>query len=1128
MAPAQVSTLNQIKTPTLDELRTTFKNPPKEYSTGPLWTWNDLLTEEQIRSTLQDLAGQNVKQVWVHPRPGLMTPYLSDDWFHLWKITLDEAEKLDMLVWIYDENSYPSGFAGGFVPEALPDSRGAGLRFEEVDFFDQQDRNIRYVFERTGGQTYKNITHLFRGIKLSSREGEQTYLIARVQQTPVGGWFGGKWYVDLLKKGVTEKFIEITFDAYKERLGEHFGKRIPGIFTDEPHPPGSYVGTWVSWNEEIPVLFEEKFGYSLIDHLPSLHKPVGDWKKVRHNYHALILELFVERWAKPNFEWCEAHGLEWTGHYWEHGWPGTSHGPDNMAMYIWHQRPAIDLLMNTYNDTSPNAQFGNVRAVKELASIANQMGRSRTLSENYGAGGWDLRFEDMKRLGDWSYALGVNTNNEHLSYVTLRGARKRDHPQSFSYHVPWFEGYHTLADYFTRLSYVLSQGRQINRIVVIEPTTTAWMYQGEPKLNEIAQSFTDFVNALEWAQVEYDLASEDTIARFGKVVNQTFLINHGEYDLVILPPNMENLNSRTAELLTKYAQNSGWLLVAGEFPTRLDGAEPGDVEAQWLQQIRTPSYGVDMLTESGNFNPEWIAKLTNLPNVKQCKPDEVVESIYKDWWFGGSDSPLYVERGSEGKLFHHRRTLPGCTIIFLCNANQNETAKGSMLFGNNIMLEEWDLMTGTMTPIILPFMLQKIEHDPNVFHSFSTTPHYRFEIPPSGSKLLVLWQTSETLANRPAEVKTETRSLPGSDTTVKRLEPNVLTLDFVDVKVGAEERKDVYTWQANRWIYQHHGFASGNPWDNQVQFRDELITHPFAADSGFEATYRFVIEEDEVVNRPPGGWSAIADWRAGDVSGSSSAEYRTSRPAVDCLPSNLAIVIERPDLYKIYHNDIEVQATPGDWYLDRSFGKIDLSQTAKIGENTVRIVASPMTIEHELEPAYLLGDFSLHSAEKGFVVIPPQPLELKTPWNEQGMPFYADKVEYSRNYNIGNVDGNAGGNVDGQGVEGKYFVKLPDSPTGWYGTTARVLVNGTSAGFVVSAPWQIEITPFVKSGENTISVQVYGTPKNLLGPHHAGPLRGSAWPHAFQRAPEKQPAGSAYDVIGCGLFKAFEVISVVP
>src|SRR5207302_10284606 len=47
-----------------------FAKPTREYSTGPLWVLNDLLAEDQIRDTLRDLASQQVKQVWVHPRPG--------------------------------------------------------------------------------------------------------------------------------------------------------------------------------------------------------------------------------------------------------------------------------------------------------------------------------------------------------------------------------------------------------------------------------------------------------------------------------------------------------------------------------------------------------------------------------------------------------------------------------------------------------------------------------------------------------------------------------------------------------------------------------------------------------------------------------------------------------------------------------------------------------------------------------------------------------------------------------------------------------------------------------------------------------------------------------------------------
>ena len=99
------------------------------------------------------------------------------------------------------------------------------------------------------------------------------------------------------------------------------------------------------------------------------------------------------------------------------------------------------------------------------------------MSETFGAGGWDLTFFDQKRIADWEYALGVNFINQHLSYVTIKGARKRDHPQSFSYHEPWWPAYNILADYYGRLSVALCAGRAGQPVLVLEPTTTAWMFQ---------------------------------------------------------------------------------------------------------------------------------------------------------------------------------------------------------------------------------------------------------------------------------------------------------------------------------------------------------------------------------------------------------------------------------------------------------------------------------------------------------------------------------------------------------------------------------------------------------------------------------------------------------------------------
>ena len=228
-----------------------------------------MLTEEQIRGTMQDLAGQKVMQVFVHPRPGLMTPYLSDEWFRLWKIALDEAEKLDMNVWIYDENSYPSGFAGGHVPEVMPESRGRGLAFREETKAPKVEDSIVAVYQLSADKL-ENVTQKIRDGE-SLPEGR--YVVASVVRATNSPWHGDRCYVDLMYPGVTEKFLEITLDAYKKNIGDQFGKRVLGAFTDEPNVRPA---DGLPWTDHLPKAFQERWGYDLIDHLPSLIRPVGE------------------------------------------------------------------------------------------------------------------------------------------------------------------------------------------------------------------------------------------------------------------------------------------------------------------------------------------------------------------------------------------------------------------------------------------------------------------------------------------------------------------------------------------------------------------------------------------------------------------------------------------------------------------------------------------------------------------------------------------------------------------------------------------------------------------------------------------------------------------------------------
>ena len=209
-----------------------------------------------------------------------------------------------------------------------------------------------------------------------------------------------------------------------------------------------------------------------------------------------FVELFVDRWAKPWSKYCDENNLQWTGHYWEHGWPVPTDGMDEAAFYIWHQMPGVDMLGNTLDTAGSGGQFGNDRAVRELLSAANQAGRRRTLSETYGGGGWDMTFEAQKRLVDWECALGVNFVNQHLSYYSLNGVRKFDYPPSFSYHEPWWSHYKLMGDYIGRISMAMSSGEQINRTLVLQPNTTAWMYFSRTTRNPAIDSYPDGVQKL--------------------------------------------------------------------------------------------------------------------------------------------------------------------------------------------------------------------------------------------------------------------------------------------------------------------------------------------------------------------------------------------------------------------------------------------------------------------------------------------------------------------------------------------------------------------------------------------------------------------------------------------------------
>jgi len=1001
-----------------------FETVPNAYKTVPFWVWNGEVTMSMIDEQLEDFAEKGFGGVFVHPRYGLITEYASEEWYSLVEYATKRARRLGLDLWLYDENSFPSGFAGGHVAAEMPGSynEGHALMMQRQKVLQPDSTKEYLLIFALREDSLADISESWQ--TMTGAKGE--FLLFEKVFFPVRDWYAGFSYVDLLKPGVTEKFIEVTMTGYEEKTGSFFGNVIPGVFTDEPNIAPQGGAGLIRWTPDLFDRFAERWGYRLEPQLNALVETTPMSGQVRHNYYQLLLELFIDRWSKPWHAYTEANDLAWTGHYWEHGWPGPHHGPDNMAMYAWHQVPGIDMLFNAWHDRPD--QFGNIRAVRELNSVGNQLGRVRKLSETYGASGWELTFEDMKRNGDWEFVLGVNLMNQHLSFQTLLGDRKHDFPQSFSFHAPWWDEYPVLNAYFGRLSLALSSGEQVNRTLILEPTTSAWMmYQpgaGNAHLDAMNEEFSQLLKLLESEQIEYDLGSENIIRDHGSIEDEQFVIGRRKYNFVVIPRFMTNLNSETAKLLEQYLAGGGIIIALCEPPAFIDG-KPSDKCVDW----------------SLEYADQWYS-------LGGCNDPRLINYLHRDEF-------VIVEQHG-GDLLHMRRELDDGQLVFLVNSSKDATCSVSMLSqGSDIA--HLDLFTG------------KVEHYPGV--RSGNILSFDAELDPCGSLLLFISE-SEIDGKERRQLKWSGEARDVALSVIKTTVPgeNALNLDYCRVILDEDTSAVKYFYDVQTDIFRHHGFEV-NPWVSASQFRTEIIDRDtFPPGSGFTVQYPFFVD---------------SDFRSHD----------------------LRLVVERPHLYEVRVNDVQLEPEPGEWWLDKGFGVYLIKEGIHPETNFIELKADPMSVHCELEPVYLVGEFDVLPLNKGWLLATSGNRSVGS-WKDAGLPFYSNRVEYAATFELDNP--------------AMARVTLPD----WHGTVAAVRVNGKHAGTIFTQPWQLRIDKYVKKGSNELTVTVYGSLKNLLGPHHNVTNKGIVTPWSFKYAPAEQPGGTAYDLVDYGLFEPFRVEAI--
>ncbi|MEA3432446.1 MAG: glycosyl hydrolase [candidate division WOR-3 bacterium] len=1022
-----------------------FKNPSNEFRPVPFWSWNDKLEENELIRQIKGMKSKGIGGFFMHSRIGLLTPYLSHEWMEKIKICVNEAKKIGLNAWLYDEDRWPSGFAGGLVPAKGPKYRMKAVELKEFKDLEslkkigKMNPLLKVFLCYKENEKPKNLEDITDDIREGicdfppSRLKDKIVLCFSKIHAPNTPWHNGYPYIDTLYPKAVDAFIESTHKTYYSEVGSDFGGTIPGIFTDEP----SYFdfhgysdeGVLIPWTEKFTEYFQNKRGYNILEYLPSLFYEVGDFHKIRYDYWSAATELFVETFSSRIYNWCDNHNLKLTGHYLGEDTLQSQVAAIGSAMphYEYMHIPGIDHLGRNIQD---------LITVKQVSSVAHQLGKERVLCESYACSGWDLSFEDQKWIGDWLYALGVNLLNQSMFSYSLRGCRKRDFPPLISYQQPSWKHYKIVADYFNRLSYVLTKGEFVSDIMVLHPIGSAWcvynpvvysirlrsffggslgssFLQGLDEIDRLNENFVWLSRALCEMHRDYDFGDEVLMRKYARVEDGKLTIGKHSYSVVIIP-SMISISKNSFDLFKRFT-GTGGKVIAIVPPPYLTEGETSDELQSFFESKEV------MVIEKEELRGT-LDKIL-FPDVMVIDEDE------KDI----------------GSVYYQHRKVNNNDLYFFANTNRKKGFNALVRVKENGRLEEWNPKNGKLYPI-----------DGRSKDGYTSFGLY---FNPVQSHLIVLKSTDrpdlayeehESKANNHegylhivgtgfVPVLTEVSKL-SREWNFERLDSNALTLDYCSYRIGNGEFTEIVpVWKAQSAIRSYYGLDDHRGNDG-IQF-----------------------------------WKLYQDSRSPDFSKKETNIYLRYNFDVEFdlnRERKLSLVLETPEKFELEVNGKKIKYKDCGWWIDPSFKKLDISNLIRAGKNEVILKCDLTHWDKEpleLESCYIIGDFGVkNEGNQKFYLVDEKKKLTREDLIKQGYPFYAGTIAYIQEFEIK------------RSKEEQIYLELDSVKA----TVVKVLINDKEAGLLCWHPYRLDISKFIKNGTNWIRIELTNSLRNLLGPHH--------------------------------------------
>lgn len=562
------------------QMRSDFRDPPVQYWPRPLWFWND--TEVTAPGVLEQM--RKSKELSKHGGFGILPfgkdfrpDYLSEEYFALYGAALEQARRLGMIMSLYDEYGFPSGSAGA------PNSRETSLfqqKYPDLTLkrLDKHEQTVAgpSVYEATiPSGTLMSI------VAMNTATLERIHLTGAADSrslrwdVPQGTWkimifvcvTDGYPCCDYLDPEAADRFIEMTHQAYYDRFEDHFGTTIDSTFYDEPT---LYRGEGRTWTDRFNERFEKRHGFDPRPYYPALWYDIGpDTQAARNCLFGFRTELYAQGFPKRIQDWCDAHGIEATGHQDQEEIANPVSVAGDLMKCFQHQAiPGVDKI---------GGNRPAERVYKVISSAAYNWDKTLVMSETYGAMG-DLSWNEMYTIALEQYTKGINLLIPHA--VWYDDAHVTFKPE-LSYRSPIYaEGLPEFNTCLARLNVMLqNDARHVADIAVLYPIATLQgshhldgplgYYQGGVAAPEA--DYLDVGETLIAAGRDYTFLHPDVLDERCTIEDNELLLKnevHSERFKVLVLPGHKTIRWSNLRKIKAFHDAGGKVIATGELPSK--------------------------------------------------------------------------------------------------------------------------------------------------------------------------------------------------------------------------------------------------------------------------------------------------------------------------------------------------------------------------------------------------------------------------------------------------------------------------------------------------------------------------------------------------------------------------------